>query len=65
MRVAGNIHLLTNKLILVKVKNPKSETEYFRDKYWGRRLKQDNMLGALSLFFFDGKFSELECKLIT
>lgn len=38
----------------LQVKNPKSETEYFRDKYWGRRLKQDHMLGALSLFFFDG-----------
>jgi hypothetical protein len=39
----------------LQVKNQKNDTEYFRDKYWGRRLKPDDICEAMALFFFDGQ----------
>jgi len=39
----------------LQVKNPQTETEYFRDKYWGRKIQTDAMVSALDLFFYDGK----------
>jgi len=46
----------------LQVKNQKTDTEYFRDKYWGRRLKAEEMPDAMALFFFDG--SEVRRNLI-
>ena len=38
----------------LQVKNPLTGTDYFRDKYWGRKIKTDAMVSALALFFYDG-----------
>ena len=39
----------------LQVKNPEMGIEYFRDKYWGRKISLDLIHNALALFFYDGK----------
>ncbi len=34
----------------------KYKKEFFRDKYWGRKINADTMKLSIALFFSDGKF---------